>query len=69
MNHVRIPLGTANINAYFQETDLPECFAVETSDFVVASFLIWRDYTTDENVYLYSNNEVVQASLVIRDLT
>jgi len=25
--HVSIPLGTANINAYFQDTGLPGCFA------------------------------------------
>ena len=24
--HVRVPLGTANINAYFQDTGLPGCF-------------------------------------------
>jgi len=38
--HVRIPLGTANINAYFQETDLPGYFTVGTSNFIVATFLI-----------------------------
>jgi hypothetical protein len=49
--HVRVPVGTANINAYFQDTDLPGCLpgwqanlrnnnAVEISDFAVATFLI-----------------------------
>ena len=38
--HASVPLGTANINAYFQDIGLPGCFAVETSDFAVAAFLI-----------------------------
>ena len=38
--HVGLPLGTANINVYFQDSGLPECFAVETSNFAVAASLI-----------------------------
>jgi len=38
--YVRISLGTANISASSQETGLPGCFAVQTSNFVVATFLI-----------------------------
>jgi len=38
--HTSVPLGTVNINAYFQDTGLPECFAVEASNFAVAAFLI-----------------------------
>ena len=38
--HASLPLGTANINDYFQNTGLPGCFAVETSNFAVAVFLI-----------------------------
>jgi hypothetical protein len=38
--HASVPLGTANINAYFQDIDLLGCFAVETSNFAVAAFLI-----------------------------
>jgi len=48
--HVCVPVGTLNINAYFQDNCLPGCFpgfkpanqlnnkAVETSNFVVATF-------------------------------
>ena len=37
----RVPLGTVNINAYFQDiTGLPGGFTVETSNFAVAVFLI-----------------------------
>jgi hypothetical protein len=25
--HVRVPIGTANINVYIQDSGLPECFA------------------------------------------
>ena len=39
--HVCLPLGAANINAYFQcITGLPGCFAVETSKFSIAVFII-----------------------------
>ena len=37
--HVRVPLGTADINAYFQETGLPGYLALETSDFGVSTVL------------------------------
>ena len=36
----RIPLGTININAYLQDTGLLGCFAVETSNFAVATLLV-----------------------------
>jgi len=36
----RAPLATANINAYFQDTDITECFAVETPNLAVATFVI-----------------------------
>jgi hypothetical protein len=40
--YVRVPLGTANINVYFQDIGLPGCFAnaAETSNLAVATFLI-----------------------------
>ena len=38
--HVCVPTGTANINAYFQGTGILGCFAVETSNFEGATFLI-----------------------------
>jgi hypothetical protein len=37
--HVHVPMGTANINAYFQGTGILGCFAVESSHFVVAASL------------------------------
>ena len=37
--HVCVPIGSANINAYFQGTGILECFAVETSNFVLAASL------------------------------
>lgn len=36
----RVPLATANINACFQATDIPECFAVETPNFAYATSAI-----------------------------
>ena len=51
--------STANINTYSQDTCLPGCFAVETSDFVFATFPIWRYYRTEDSPYLYSNNDTV----------
>jgi hypothetical protein len=41
--HVRITLGFANINAYFQDTGLQGCCAVETSNF---SFMAIRRQET-----------------------
>ena len=38
--HVRVQLGTAYINAYFQDSGLPACFAVRTPNFAVATCLI-----------------------------
>jgi hypothetical protein len=38
--HVRVPLSTGNVSAYFQDIDLPGSFNVETSNFAVATFLI-----------------------------
>jgi len=38
--HVRVPMGTANINAYFQGTGILVCFAVETSNFILAASLL-----------------------------
>ena len=40
---VYIPLSTANINSYIQNTGLLGRFAVETSNFAAATFLIYRD--------------------------
>jgi hypothetical protein len=37
--HVRVPMGTANINAYFQGTGILVCFAMETSNFILAASL------------------------------
>ena len=38
--HVHVPLPTAYINAYFQDTGLTGCFAGENSNFAAAAFLI-----------------------------
>lgn len=38
--HICLPLGTADINAYWQDTVLPGSFTVETTKFAVATFLI-----------------------------
>ena len=38
---VRVPLITGNVSAYFQDTGLPGSFTVETSNFTVATFLIY----------------------------
>jgi hypothetical protein len=43
---LHVPLGIASITACFQDTGLPESFAVETSDFAVAALLIQRHLTT-----------------------
>jgi len=37
--NVRVPVGTANINAFFQGTGILVCFAVETSNFILAASL------------------------------
>jgi hypothetical protein len=37
--HVYVPMGTANINAYFQGTGILVCFAMETSNFILAASL------------------------------
>jgi hypothetical protein len=47
--HVHVPLGIASITACFQDTDLPESFAVETSNFAVAALLIQRHLTTKKS--------------------
>jgi len=49
---VCVPLRTANINVYFQcITGHPGCFAVETSNFAVAVFIIIDD--REESVFMF----------------
>jgi hypothetical protein len=47
LTHSQVPatcpyseLGNAITNAYFQYNSLPGCFAVETSNFAITTFLI-----------------------------
>jgi hypothetical protein len=51
--HADVPLGTANINAYFQDISLPGCFTVETSNFAVAAFLVQHDETIGEFLLIF----------------
>jgi len=44
--HVHVPLRIPSITACFQDTGLPESFAVETSNFAVSALLIQRHLTT-----------------------
>jgi len=38
--HLCVPLGTVNINAHYQDIRLTGCFAGDTLNFAVATFLI-----------------------------